>query len=302
MLLGLELSPQSVAVILAQEDGAADLALRQDYPAHASPATQWLLAMELVRTVMRRSVLEPGQVTRTAVAFPGPVSRAGVAGKNPRMPGWEGFDLPRAVSEHLKLANVFAVSTVTAQAWGEHLFGALRELDNWLYLHLGNSLSAACYCDGRLLHGADNRAGDLGGVLIDRDGAVDGLGRRGTLAAYCGEEAFLARARAYGMTLAASEVWHMAPTNFAAQSVTEDYTSRLAQGLGTAVALLSPETICVSGNFGAAIFEQIQAPLAAKLRENTVGRTGGSPRMVLAALGDDAAAMGAVGVALRGAP
>jgi len=302
MLIGLELSPHAAAVILAQEDGASHLALRQEYPPNASPAAQWLIAMELVRNILRRSVLAPEQITRTGLAFPGPLNLAGVAGKNPWLPGWEGFDFPRAVTEHLKLKNVRAVSTVTSQAWGEYLFGALRSLDNWLYLQLDSSLASACYCDGRLLHGVDNRGGDLGGVIIERDGALDGLGRRGTLAAYCGEEAFLGRARAYGLTYPATEVWNLAAANFAAKSVTEDYIARLSQGIGTAVSLLSLEAICIGGTFGGQIFDKIHAPLAAKLRENTVGRTGGSPRLVLAALGEDAASMGAVGVALRGAP
>jgi predicted NBD/HSP70 family sugar kinase len=298
MLLGLEIASQHAAAVLADETGAVQYSLRQAFAPHSPPATQWLSAMELCRDLLRRAALEPSAIQRAGIAFNAPVSTNNVVQRDPTRPGWDGYDLARGVREHLRIENVVATSHINAEALGEMQFGALRGQSDWLYLHLGRVFESALCLDGKMRIGG-GAAGDMGGLIIDRDGSIDAFGSRGTLRAYCGGDAFEGRARSYGLTFTqASEVWKVAPTNFAAQSVTEDFTSRLAQGLSGVLSFLEPAQVCVGGAFGNAIWSQIQAPLASKLRDmNPSGAHKFS--LLVAKLGEDAAPLGAVALALR---
>ena len=293
MLLGLQISPQSASAVLADESGAAQFALDSEFSLHAPPATQWMGAMQLCRDLLRRAAVENSAVSRLGIAFPSPISRAGIVLKDPTHPGWESYDLARGAREHLGIEKVVAASRVICESRGEARFGALRGQNDWLYLHLGRNLESALCLDGKIRTG-NGGAGDLGGVIIERDGALDAFGGRGTLRAYCGAEAFESRARSYGLTFArADATWNAASSNFAAQSLVEDFVSRLAQGLSGAISLLEPAQICIGGAFGTAIWPQLEADLASRLRDLAPPF---APHAVLvrAQLGEDAACLGAL--------
>jgi len=288
VILGLEISRDFASAVLCDSGGAAQYALRREWPAHAPPAAQWMSAMELCRDLLGRAALESAQIERAGIAFEGLVE-AGTVQNDPTRPGWAGYDLPRAVREHLGIEGAVAASRVTCQGWGEARFGALRERKNWLYVHLGREFEgAACFGDQIL-------GGDVGALILERDGSLDAFGRRGTLRAYCSGAAFESRARSYGMAFqSASEIWALAPSNFAAQSLCEDFTWRLAQGLAGVAAFFVEMPVCIGGSFASAIWPQIAPTLASKMREMAPA----SPQLLVGALGEDAATLGAVALAL----
>lgn len=301
MLLGLEISRHDAAVILASPEGEAKLALRQEFASNLAPAAQWLAAMDLCQNILGRAVLEPHQITRAAVVLDAQQNVNGVVERDPYRPGWEGYDLRRGLREHLGIQDVVSEVRGRAEALGELRFGALKDSGDWLYFHLGRSLEAAAMLRGQWIIGADNAAGDLGGVILDRDGAVDAYGRRGSLAAYCGGDAFEARCRSYGLTFTrAHEAWELAGSNFAAQSLVEDFTARLAQGLVAAATILNPAVICLGGAFANAIFPRLQPALALKMREMGRSRAVETIELRRASLGEDAAVLGAVALAQWG--
>ncbi len=289
MILGLEISRGGANAVICDPDGAAQWAMNCEWAAHAPPASQWLGAMQLCRDLLFRAALEPAQIERAGVAFEGLVV-GGVAQTDPTRPGWAGYDLVRATREHLGISAVAAASRAVCAGLGEARFGALRGQANWIYLHLGDELQSATVWQNQII------GGDLGGLIIERDGNIDAYGKRGTLRAYCGGAALESRARSYGMaSKSAREIWDLAASNFAAQSLCEDFTARLAQGIAGAATLFENVPLCVGGEFGIAIWPQIATDLASKLREMAPK----SPQIGVATLGEDAATLGAVALALQ---
>lgn len=288
MILAIELAREGANLAISDANGAPQHALSRDWRPQTPPATQWLLAMEACRDLFFRAALETAEIERVGLAFDGLI-RNGIAGNDPTRPGWNGYDFARAVREHLGIARAAAASRFTCQALGEARFGALRGHANWIYAHLGDEFGGALCFAGQILSG-----GDVGGLVLERDGALDGFGKRGTLRAYCGGAALESRARSYGMSgQSAGEIWALAESNFAAHQLCDDFTSRLAQGLSSALALLDAP-ICIGGAVGAAIWPQLAAPLASKMREMAPD----SPPILRGALGEDAATLGALALAL----
>jgi len=308
MLLGIDITSRDVAVILAKPDGGAELALRAAHPREGGAPAIWLAAMETARETMRRAKIQPAQIAHTALAFDNPVDQEGIVGKGIRTEGWEGFNLKRALQEHLGVADAVAENRVICEALGEWRFGALRPAPespegangDWLYVHIGSTISGAATVNGKLVRGAARAAVELGAICIERDGALCASGRRGCLDGYCGGEAFMTRAASYGLTLRlAHEIWEMSGTNFAAQSLCEDYVQRLAQGLGIAVSLLNPARIVLGGGLANGLGQKLLVPLRARIQEFCLPAHFQGLEVVGAQLGEDAAALGAVALAME---
>ncbi len=298
MLLALELRPDFALGHALDEAGHIQYARSRDLASVLTPAQRWLELIDLARDLCAGISLEPAQLSRIALVFPGALDKAGLVKAGAE--GFAGYDLRRGLREHLQTdeTELVIASAPVADAWAQSQAGALRGLTDWLYLSIDNRLESVACVRGVWL------APDLGGLILERDGAMDSAARQGTLSAYCAGGAFAERARSYSLNVPAREIWALSESNFAAKSLARDYVLRLAQGLASAVAALSPARICIGGELGRAIFPTIHAELASELRDNR-GADGFAGDIVLSAAGDgfrESIAPGALALATLGAP
>jgi glucokinase len=70
---------------------------------------------------------------------------------------------------------------VHAATLAELRWGAGREFDDFVYLNIGTGLAAGIVCNGQLVRGATNYAGELGHMVVEPDGDLCQCGRRGCL-------------------------------------------------------------------------------------------------------------------------
>jgi glucokinase len=303
MLLGIEITTQEVAAIVARGDGGAEVALRAPLPRVGGANASWLAAMEVARQALLQSHLPVQRIQSAGVAFFAPLDENGIVRKDARSAGWESFDLRRALREHLGIENVRAQTRVICGAMAESKLGALRETDNALFVSLGREVEGAALAAGVLLRGANHAALELGAICIERDGELSADGRRGTLNAYCGSESFMTRARSYGVTFQTPhEIWSNRASNFMAKSLCDEYVERLSQGLGAACAILNPSRVALSGEIYEAFSEQLLVALRAALGKYCLPLHVRSLEIVAGSLGRDAGVLGAVILAQNGLP
>ena len=79
---------------------------------------------------------------------------------------------------------VVLTNDANAAAIGEMVFGAAREMKNFLMITLGTGLGSGIVVNGGLVYGHDGFAGELGHVCVVENGRVCGCGKRGCLEAY----------------------------------------------------------------------------------------------------------------------
>lgn len=325
MFLGLDISRDDAAAILANDNGESQIALRGALPKDGGSPAIWTSALNLAREAMQRGQVAPQQIRAAALSMDVPFDARGVITRGTRTDGWEGFDAPSSLCEHLQTPRAVASNRAFCAARGEARFGALRENAeafaesaansdastreeiargaDWLYLHLDWQLGAAACLNGTMLRGATNRALDIGAICLDRDGSLGSSGHRGTLEAYCGADSFVSRAAGYGITVrSALQVWEMAPQNYAAHALCEDYARRLAQGISIALSLLDVRRVVLGGAIADSLGETLLAPLRLSLTE--FWRTPQGDALVLesAQLNRDAAVLGAIDLAIAAAP
>ena len=305
MLLGIDLARRNVATILADAQGRAVLALRADLPAQGGTPEQWLAAMSAARETLQRAQVTVSQIQAVALSLEAPLDANGVGLKSAQIVGWEGFDVPDALRKHLQIANAKAETRFVCEAVGEAHFGALRddsrgENADWLYVHIGRSIGAVAYVNGKIVRGAHGAAGEIGALCIDRDGALTASGRRGGLSGYCTEESFLTRAASYGVTnQSVQQIWESYNHNFAARSVCDEWAHRLAQGLGAALTILNPSRLVVGGSLVTTLGDSLMQSLRSRLKEFCLPAHVAQLHFAAGQLGEDAAALGAVALAME---
>jgi len=73
-----------------------------------------------------------------------------------------------------------------AAAIGEMTYGAARGMKNFIMLTLGTGVGSGIVANGQLIYGSDGFAGELGHVVMRREGGrTCGCGRKGCLETYC---------------------------------------------------------------------------------------------------------------------
>ena len=93
--------------------------------------------------------------------------------------------LAKMFSERLGGMPVHITNDANAAALGEMTYGVAREMKNFIVLTLGTGVGSGIVINGQMVYGCDGMAGELGHVIMRRDGRQCGCGRRGCLEAYC---------------------------------------------------------------------------------------------------------------------
>lgn len=93
--------------------------------------------------------------------------------------------LAKMFSKRLGGMSVHITNDANAAALGEMTYGVARGMKNFIVLTLGTGVGSGIVINGQMVYGCDGMAGELGHVIMRRDGRQCGCGRRGCLEAYC---------------------------------------------------------------------------------------------------------------------
>jgi glucokinase len=286
---------------LVGPDDATRCPLRRPTPSRQGPGAVVDAVGGALRELLEDARRQRLEVAAAGVVVPGIVDEArGVAVFSANL-GWR--DLPlRALLEARTGLPVGLGHDVRAGALAEATLGAARGEADVLFVPVGAGIAAAAIVDGRLLV-AGGYAGELGHLQVDPDGEPCGCGGRGCLetvasgAALARRYAARAGRPAAGAAAVAERVRAGDPD---AEAVWADAVAALAQGLAAAVALLGSRLVVVGGGLAGA-GDLLLRPLTEQLLARLSPGSTRVPRLVLAALGDQAGCLGAALLA-RGAP
>ena len=81
--------------------------------------------------------------------------------------------------------NLSCLLYTSAAAIGEMTYGAARGMKDFIMITLGTGVGSGIVINGQLVYGHDGFAGELGHVIVRRDGRQCGCGRKGCLETYC---------------------------------------------------------------------------------------------------------------------
>ena len=225
----------------------------------------------------------------------------------PNLP-WKGV-IPLAAMFEDKLGIPTALTNdANAAAIGEMTYGAARGLRDFIMITLGTGVGSGIVVNGQLVYGHDGFAGELGHVVVERDGRICGCGRKGCLETYCSATGVARTAREFLVARSEPSLLREIP---AEEIVSKDvydaaikgdklaleifeYTGTiLGRALADFIAFSSPEAIILFGGL-AKSGDLIMKPIQKAMDENVLKIYAGKTKLLLSQLKDaDAAVLGA---------
>ena len=194
-------------------------------------------------------------------------------------------------------ANCFALS----EAWDDEF----TQYPLVMGLILGTGVGGGIIINGQLYTGCNGIAGEIGHMVIRKDGEPCNCGRRGCLEAYCSAASlvrFAERALEDGRKsvlavhkgqLNAKQICDAVDAGDAlAQELFDEYCGNLANGLASFVNLFQPESIVLGGGL-AGYGEKLLEPLRMLTFPQTFHGEDRNTEIVCASLGNDAGLVGA---------
>ncbi len=189
-----------------------------------------------------------------------------------------------------------------AGGWAEARFGAARGARDALFVAVGTGIGGAIIVDGALRRGWQGASGEIGHLIVERDGRDCPCGSKGCWEQYGSGRALLRAAEEVGF-----DVPHGSAITSAAEGgderacgVLRDIGGWLGVGIAGLVAVLDPEVVVVGGGVSAA-GELVLQPTRESFRTYLTAKDERpEPPVLLAALGPDAGLIGAAELARSG--
>ena len=183
-----------------------------------------------------------------------------------------------------------------------------RGMKDFIMITLGTGVGSGIVINGQLVYGHDGFAGELGHVIVDRNGRACGCGRKGCLETYCSATGVARTAREFLVQRTEPSLLRNVPADEIqskdvydaavkgdklAQDIFE-FTGRiLGQALADFIAFSSPEAIVLFGGL-AKSGDYIMKPIQKAIDENILKIYAGKTKLLLSQLKDaDAAVLGA---------
>ncbi|MGK5442071.1 ROK family protein [Micromonospora sp. URMC 105] len=296
VVVALDVGGTGMKCALVRPDGVVVHAERHPTGAERGPAAVVDTILDVAEGLAGKARADGNTPVACGIGVPGLVDEAaGVAVWSANV-GFRDVPLRELAATRLGLPAALG-HDVRVGGLAESRLGAGRGVGHVLFVAVGTGIAAAHVVGGSAAAGAHGAAGELGHIQVRPDGPRCGCGRPGCLEAVASASAVGRRyTELAGVALTAAEVAERAAAGEElAGRVWRDAVEALADGLVTAQALYDVETMVIGGGLARA-GERLFDPLRAALRERITFHR--EPRLVAAALGDEAGCLGAALLAL----
>ncbi|MFY1680140.1 ROK family protein [Micromonospora sp. WMMD730] len=296
VVVALDVGGTGMKCALVRPDGSVLHAERHPTDAGRGPDAVVETVLAVAEGLADRARAAGSTPVACGVAVPGVVDEAaGVAVWSANV-GFRDVPLRDLVGARLGLPAALG-HDVRVGGIAEARLGAGRDARHVLFVAIGTGIAAAHVVAGSAAVGAHGAAGEIGHILVRPDGPRCGCGRPGCLEAVSSASAVARRyAELAGVTASAADVaGRAAAGEELAGRVWREAVEALADGLATGQALYDVDTMVIGGGLARA-GGQLLDPLRAALHERMTFHR--EPRLVAAALGDEAGCLGAALLAL----
>ncbi|WP_407986671.1 ROK family transcriptional regulator [Kitasatospora sp. CMC57] len=280
-ILGIEIGVHEIRVILADLTGRVLGSHARSAAETLPPDERLALTRTTVAEVLRKAGVSRDSLWAVAVGSPGIVDREGTVQLGTAMPGWTGLDLGARLRRSFR-CPVMIENDANLAAIAEHWQGAAVGKGDLVFVMAGLSPGAGSLINGRLHRGFGGAAGEIGALhLLGQEATPERLLSTTGKPLDPLDEA--AVARVLRLAREGDQV---------AQVAMDRFLRRLVHDVAALVLALDPEIVVVGG--WAAGLDGVLEPLREQLALYCLR----APEVVLAALGEEVVAMGALRVAL----
>ena len=307
---GIDLGGTKIQTAIVGDDGEVLGQSRRPTPTKGGPQDVADAIADALREAADAAGVETSALDGIGVGSPGRVDdAAGTITGAKNLPDWDGsFDM-RSALESACGAPVSLGNDVQVATDGEFALGAGREYRSLLGVFWGTGVGGGIVLDGKPWTGR-GAGGEIGHVVVKRNGARCTCGRKGCMEAYAGRMAMEIKARKevkngaktnlfkimeeHGRDRLTSGIWDRALKHGddLATRLVDRAVKALGTGIASSVNLIDPEAVIIGGGLGERLGEKYVRRIAARMHPHLFVDDR-PPEMRLAALGDLGGAIGA---------
>lgn len=158
------------------------------------PEVGLLNMLRAAETAISLSGVNRGELIGVGLATPGTMDiPAGMLLDPPNLPGWTNFPIRDRFAEKIGLPTVLQ-NDANAAAYGEFWAGAAKDANSLVFWTLGTGVGCGIILDHVIIEGAHSHGAECGHIIVEMtNGRLCGTGQYGTLEAYAGGRAVIAR-------------------------------------------------------------------------------------------------------------
>jgi glucokinase len=303
--LGIDLGGTQLRVAVADDRGRLRTVVR--HPTEAARGRQHVInrIVATVAEALEADGTPTGRVHALGIGLPGPVDpAAGLVISPANLPGFRNVPLNRILTRATRIPSYLHHDAHLA-ALGEHRRGAARGASELIYVTVSTGIGAGILLRGELYAGAHGIAGEVGHIVVQRDGPLCTCGNRGCLEAIASGTGIARAAREsspetpgsalHGLLQPQAEdvVRAARAGDELATAILENAGTYLGLAMGTLVNLFNPQLIVLGGSVIKA-GQFLLSPMRDSMNASSWKAARRGLRIVRPALGDDVGLIGAV--------
>lgn len=314
-IVGIDIGGTKISLIVATVEGK--ILAHSGLPTRTGKTEARLCVNEMLRK-LREMLVKARVRTRDllgiGVCIPGPVNtQTGDIPWSPNLKGWEGMPLRQSLRRHFSVP-VFMDNDANAAGFGEKIFGAGKQVRDFVYVTVSTGIGGGLVLDGKIHRGASFCGGEIGHIPVVPDGNLCECGKRGCLEAYASGTAIGKLARMELAKGKKSRLLELSPTvkRVTGETVTQaaflgdklsleilGFAAKyLGVGLATLMNILNPGMIVLGGgvmNAG----KNIWNPMMASAKKEAWPAAFKACRIVKTELGEHVGNLGAAALVLE---
>ena len=298
-VIGVDAGPDIIECILTDLSGTISKRTSRDLTRPITKSEFLIVLKECIHSCLQGASSTSKKVIGIGVAMHGVVDvETGTSLFAPIL-GLTNIPIKEELEKEFEL-EVKVENDARAMALGESWFGDHGELTSMLVMNIGSGVGAGLIIDGKLYHGAQDIAGEVGHMTIDLHGEICECGNRGCLQTFTTGPA-IARRAMKGTSeelITAERVYELAMKgNEEFLTLLKETGNVIGIGLTNLIHIINPQKIVLGG--GVTKAKELILPVILKtIEERALTPQAKQTKVTITKLGDDATLIGAVSLLL----
>ncbi len=304
-IIGVDAGPDNIVSIVTDLSGTIIKRNEKKLPTRLTNDTFLTYLKNSIHTIIAETPLNRSEILGIGIGMHGVVDvDNGTSLFAPNL-GLTNVPIKEALEEEFDVL-IKVENDARAMALGEAWFGGHGDIDSMVAVNIGRGVGAGIVVDGKLYHGSQDIAGEIGHMTIDMHGKVCTCGNQGCLQTFATGSAIANRAQerllesgvSEAMRLTGESVYALAKAgNTIYEEVLIETGVYIGVGLTNLIHLVNPKKIVLGGgvmNSAQYILPSIKQTIAQRALTPDAKQT----EVVVTTLGEDATLLGAVSLLL----
>ncbi len=180
-VIGVEINPTDILIGLFDFNCLLIESISATFGLDRSPENVVSLIEIAIRGILSKHNVTDSMLAGIGLAISGSISKSGVVELSSPM-GWKSVPLQSMLQN--RFISLVSLHTTRVRLLAEYIIDPSISSKNILYINVGNGVGGHVVIDGHLIHGYENRSGEIGHIILDPNGPTCGCGHKGCLEAY----------------------------------------------------------------------------------------------------------------------